>query len=190
MLGVGASLAMLFVSIPGMGDADRRFRELDGVLPLIERNSAVAQLDLTPHSPGAVAPIPGAAARALAERGGRLLFSFTDAPTSPVVMAPSHQWNEPVQRLAFNPLAFSPPHDLRLFRYVLVRLSVDAARLGPIIVSLMTPEARLVANSGEWLLFESTLDVVPITSAEPARGPSASPTLRTRLDALAGRADP
>ena len=164
ILAASAALATLFTSLSAFGDADRRFRELDGVLSLIEKDSAVAQLDLTPQTVGAVAPIPGAGARALAERGGRLLFSFTDAPTSPVVMPTNRQWNEPVLRLARDPLAFSPPYDLRRFRYVLVRLAPEWRRLAPIVVSIMAPESRLTGDSGEWLLFEST----PDQSALPA----------------------
>jgi hypothetical protein len=34
----------------------------------------------------------------------------------------------------------------------------------------MAPEARLVARSGGWLLFESTLALAPITSDEPPLG--------------------
>ena len=184
VLAGSTSLATLFILLPALGDADRRFRELDRVLPLIEKDSAVAQLDLTPQSVGAVAPIPGAGARALAERGGRLLFSFTDAPTSPVVMAANRQWNEPVLRLVLDPLAFSPPYDLRRFRYVLVRLAPEWRRLAPIVISIMAPEARLAGDSGEWLLFESTLDVVPLTAPDQPLAAPPTTTLRTRLDAL------
>jgi hypothetical protein len=184
LLGVASALAAVLVCLPWFGEADRRFRELDAMLPLIDKNSAVAALDLTPHPPGMVAPIPGAAARVLAERGGRLLFSFTDAPTAPVIMAKDRQWNEPVLRLTYDPLSFSPSHDLRLFRYVLVRLAPDAKRLAPLVIAAMAPEARLVADSGEWQLFESTLDVVPIASSGVS---AASPglTLAARFAALA-----
>jgi len=188
LLAASTSLATLFTSLPAFGDADRRFRELDGMLPLIERDSAVAQLDLTPQMVGAVAPIPGAGARVLAERGGRLLFSFTDAPTSPVVMAANQQWNEPVLRLVRDPFAFSPPYDLRRFRYVLVRLAPEWSRSAPILVSIMAPEARLVGSSGEWLLFESTLDVVPLTAPDQPLPAPPTPTLRARLDALERKA--
>jgi hypothetical protein len=179
-----AALATLFVSLPAFGDADRRFKELDGVLPTIVQGSAVAQLDLTPARGGAVAPIPGAAARALAERGGRLLFSFTDAPTSPVVMRPAHQWNEPVLRLARDPYAFSPPHDFTRFRYALVRLAPEWHQLAPSLVAVMSPEAKLVAASGEWMLFESMLAVVPLTAPEERLATKPAITVRSRLAAI------
>jgi hypothetical protein len=177
-------LATLFVVLPVLSDADRRFRELDEILPHIVENSAIAQLDLTPEPPGAVAPVPGAGARALAERGGRLLFSFTDAPTSPVVMAADHQWNEPVLRIVRDPLAFSPPHDFGRFRYALVRLAPEWSRLAPLVVAVMAPDATLAADSGEWLLFESTHPVVPLSGPDEVLPAPPTPTLRMRFDAL------
>jgi hypothetical protein len=182
MLGPSMAVATLCLALPAFGASDRRFRDLDALLPLIERNSAVAQLDLTPIARGRVAPIVGAAGRVLAERGGRLLFSFTDAPTSPVVLSPAHQWNEPVLRLTYDPFAFSLAHDLRLFRYVLVHVNPEWTRVEPTLVRAFTPEARLVGDSGEWLLFESTLTTIPLTDPDP--GPVMSgPTLHERLSA-------
>jgi hypothetical protein len=177
------AFAMLFVTLPAFGDADRRFRELDAVLPLIDHDSAVAQIDLTPSRNGLVAPIPGAPARALAERGGRLLFSFTDAPTSPVVMTAEHQWNEPVLRLVQDPYAFSPPHDLGRFRYVVVRVAPAWHALSPLVARVMAPEATLVKDAGEWLLFESQLPVAPLTAPDETLATAPEDTLRSRLAA-------
>lgn len=183
-------LAVLAVSLPAFLDADRRYQELDQVLPLVEEDSAVAALDLTPRPPSAVAPVPGAAARALAERGGRLLFSFTDAPTSPVVMRADLQWNEPVLRLAGDPMAFCPSDDMRRFRYVLVRLAgPPSGALQRRVAAAFAPDARPLAASGEWLLFESTRDVLPVDApGEGMTAPTGS-TLRARLAAPA-RHDP
>jgi len=184
LFGAAISLAALCIALPAFGDADRRFRDLDALLPLIERNSAVAQLDLTPVPRGRVAPIVGAAGRVLAERGGRLLFSFTDAPTSPVVGAAAHQWNEPVLRLTNDPFAFLLSHDLRWFRYVLVHVDPEWSRVGPTIARAFAPEARLVGGSGEWLLFESTEEWVPPTAPGDLAAPT-GPTLGERLSAPA-----
>jgi hypothetical protein len=177
------SLATLCLSLPAFGGADRRFRELDALLPLIERNSAVAQLDLTPVSHGRVAPIVAAGGRVLAERGGRLLFSFTDAPTSPVVISKSHQWNEPVLRMTYDPFAFSLTHDLRFFRYVLIHLNPEWSRLEATIARAFAPEALLVGSSGEWLLFESTLETVPLTAPDATLAMTPGATLHERLSA-------
>ena len=110
-----------------------------------------------------------------------MLFSFTDAPTSPVVVASSHQWNGPVLRLTRDPFAFDPAHDLRLFRYVLVHLDPEWAAFESSLVRAFAPEARFVADSGEWLLFESTLPTIPLTAPEPPSVLSPGSTLRERL---------
>jgi len=183
LFGAAVSLAAVCLALPAFGDADRRFRDLDAILPLIAPNSAVAQLDLSPVPRGRTAPIVGAAGRVLAERGGRLLFSFTDAPTSPVIVSASHQWNEPVLRLTHDPFAFSPPYDLRTFRYVLVEIGPEWDRLKPTVARAFAPEARLVGDSGDWLLFESTLETLPLTSPDRRPASPPTPTLRDRLSA-------
>lgn len=177
-------LATLLVALPAFGTADRGFRELDAVLARVAPCSAVAQLDLTPRAPGPVAPVPGAAARVLAVRGGRLLFSFTDAPTSPVTMLPAHQWNEPVLRMVRDPSEFRPGHDFRRFRYALVRLDPDYAALAPFVVGVMAPEGKLVVQSGEWLLFESTLPVDPLDAPDVPLPVPPPESLRARIAAL------
>ncbi len=172
-------LAVLLPLLPRFAESARTYRDLDALLPLIEKGSAVAQLDLSPRPPSVVAPIPGAGARALAERGGRLLFSFTDAPAAPVTTTPELQWNEPVLRLTHKPLAFLPAHDLQRFRYVLVR-QTDADSVG-LMVSVFEPEAKLVARSGQWMLFESTLTVVPLASPDVALPTPTPATLHGRI---------
>lgn len=183
-------LGTLLVTLPAFGAADREFRDLDRILSAMAPDAAVAQLDLTPHAPGPVAPVPGAAARVLATHGGRMLFSFTDAPTSPVTMIPARQWNEPVLRMVRDPTAFRPAHDFRRFRYALVRLAPEYALLAPVIVGVMAPEGRFVAESGEWMLFESMLPVDPIDSADVPLPVPAPESLRERLSALQDHAAP
>jgi len=180
-------VATLLVALPSFGTADRVFRELDAILAQVAPCSAVAQLDLTPQAPSAVAPIPGAAARVLAARGGRLLFSFTDAPTSPVTVPPAHQWNEPVLRMTRDPTEFRPAHDFRRFRYALVRLAPDHALLAPLLTAIMAPEGKLVAQSGEWLLFESALPVDPLDGPDVPLELPAAESLRARITGLLGR---
>lgn len=181
LLATTVPLAALLVALPTFGTADRDFRDLDAIIARVAPCSAVAQLDLTPRAPGPVAPVPGAAARVLAVRGGRLLFSFTDAPTSPVTVPPAHQWNEPVLRMVRDPTEFRPGHDFRRFRYALVRLGDDYTALAPVIAAVMAPEGRLVVQSGEWLLFESTLPVAPLDAPDVALPEPAAESLRARL---------
>jgi hypothetical protein len=149
---------------------DAEYRDLDVILSRMADRSAVAQLDLTPHRASVVAPVVGGAARALAVHGGRLLFSFTDAPAYPVSVPAQFQWNEPVLRLSRAPYAFLPEHDLRRFRYVLAKLT--APQLRGAIVDAFAPEATLVTEAGPWLLFESNLPLVPLTDPdEPLPAP-------------------
>jgi hypothetical protein len=178
----GAAVGGLLVTVlPGFADAARGFESLDRLIAQVAPASAVAQLDLTPRPPSRVAPVPGAAGRVLAERGGRLLFSFTSVPASVVVATPETQWNEPVLRMVSDPMAFRPAHDFGRFRYALVRLAASDPRAGAAVVLAMEPEGKLVDAAGEWLLFESNLPVVPLASPDvplPAPPPA---SLRERL---------
>jgi hypothetical protein len=185
---VGVPIAMLALTLPSFADQDRAYVDLDAVLTHMEDRSAVAQLDLDPREPSVVAPIVGAAARALAVHGGRLLFSFTDASYTPVGIVRDAQWNEPVLRLVRTPFAFMPEHDLRRFRYVIV--SLTARDLEPAIVASFAPEARLVFEQGKWLLFESTLPLFPLTAPD-AELPSPPPeTVAARVRRFLGRVAP
>jgi hypothetical protein len=181
----GFPVAMLALVVPGFVLQDRVYRDLDVVLAQMQDGGAVAQLDLTPRVPSVVAPVVGAAARALAVHGGRLLFSFTDAPQAPVAIVKRAEWNEPVLRLANTPFGFMPAHDLTRFRYALVWLTEP--RLEPALVSAFAPEARLVTERGSWLLFESNLPLVALTAPD-AELPSPAPeTLAERVKRFLGR---
>jgi hypothetical protein len=96
-------------------------------------------------------------------------------------MLPAHQWNEPVLRLVRDPTQFRPAHDFRRFRYALVRLAPEYVALSPVVVAVMAPEGKLVAESGEWLLFESMLPVDPIDSPDVPLPLPAQESLRERL---------
>jgi hypothetical protein len=163
-------------------EANRSYRDLDVVLAHMDDCGAVAQLDLTPRNPSMVAPVVGAAARALAVHGGRLLFSFTDAPTYPVTMPPAKRWDEPVQRLAPTPFAFAPAYDLTRFRYVLVWAPVAAVRT--VLEDAFAPEAKLVVGSGDWLLFESTLQTVSLLAPDGSPPRPMPQPLASRVKAL------
>jgi len=179
--GMLAATAGLFV------EADRSGRALDVVLARMDDGAATAQLDLTPRAPSIVAPVVGDAARALALHGGRLLFSFTDAPTYPVTMPAARRWDEPVRRMAMTPFAFAPEYDLTRFRYVLVRSGSERVRA--VLPEAFAPEARLVVQSGSWLLFESTLPRVAILAAD-GEPPTPPPTpLAARVKRLLAARD-
>ncbi len=164
ILAAASPLVLVGVELPAFVAADARYRKLDHVIAQIPRNVAVAQLDLTPRSPGHVAPVVAAAGRVLAERGGRMLFAMTDTPPNPVYMAPGLGWNEPVGRLVQTPYAFFPAYDLTRFSYLLER-NEDAGER-PLVALALAPEAELVIEDGEWSLFRSRLPVVALDAPD------------------------
>jgi hypothetical protein len=155
-------LAPLLATWPSFADSARSYRTLDELLPLIAPGSAVAALDLGPGDPLRTFSLAPCGGRVLATRGGRLDFAFTEAPQSPVIIPKPIRWNESLMRLGFDSWAFRPEHDFKSFRYALVRTSSPGvAALAQI---ALAPEGRYVATAGEWVLFESTLPVVPVVS--------------------------
>jgi hypothetical protein len=122
--------------------------------------------------------------RVLAERGGRLLFAFTEYPIAPVQVVPEYRWDATVRRLYGNAPAFAPAWDFQRFGYLLVHvLEPDLAQL---LTLAMAPEAELVGAEGEWLLFRATHPPLPLTSPD-APLPRAPPDgVRERVLRLEG----
>jgi hypothetical protein len=177
---VGALAALLRLVVPSMVETARVYSDLDALLSTMD-TSAVASLDVI-GGPGSrlVFSPSGAAARAASVHGGRMAASFTQSsPIPPVVISPDHRWDDSFVRLARDTLAFEPARDLRRFRYVLAWTL--PAQVGSLIAAL-APEARLIGRSGGWLLFESTLSVVPLTAPDELPvDPDHADTLRARL---------
>ncbi len=187
LLASAIPVATLAVVLPLFVVSSESARELDVLAPHIETGSAVLELNLGSRSTSVYSPYT-ASARVMALRGGRLLHSFADVPTSPVVLNSRYEWREPFFRILPDPLAFLPAHDLTRFRYVLVRLS-DESQARMLVRSLL-PEARLVAGEGNWLLFESTLPVVSPASPDVRLPVSRTASLRDRLAGDAMNVDP
>lgn len=158
-------VATLFTALPSFTDSDRQHRYLESLVGYIEPGSAVCELDLGPGDPLRNYSLGPAYGRVMAERGGRLVYAFTDSPVSPVMIRPDVQWNESLWRIGYNTWRFRPAHDFELFRYVVVR--TQDARLAWEATMAASPEAELVAEAGEWLLLRSKLPVVPLVSREP-----------------------
>jgi len=172
----------LLAAWPAFADSSRQHAALDELLPHIAPGSAVIELELGPDDPSRNFKLGTAYGRALATRGGRLVYSFTDSPIFPVVIPRRYQWNEAALRIAFDCWRLQPAHDLRRYRYVLVH-SGDAG-LAWVAQIALGPEARPIAESGEWMLYESELPVVPLLSPdEPLDDPPAA-TFRDRLKAV------
>jgi hypothetical protein len=155
-------IATLLVAWPSFADSNREYQALEPILAQIKPGSAVADVDLGPGDPSRTYSLGPAAGRILATLGGRLAFAFTDSSVSPVVIPRRYQWGEPLIRIGFDSWGLRPAHDLHLFRYVLMRTTDP--RLAWMGVLALAPEARLIAQSGEWMLFESRFPTVPLLS--------------------------
>jgi hypothetical protein len=175
VLPVGSLLLMW----PEFADSDRAFRELDALLPYIAEGSAVAHMEIGSNATDRVYSAAGGGARALAVRGGRLLFSFADSPISPVQMATEYQWNESLRRGAFDAYAFRPSFDCDRYRYILAHN--PGGSIARILERAMLPDAKLVARSGEWILLESTHDVISLLSPDAPLPEPHPATLRKRM---------
>ena len=187
-LAIAAPIAMLGVEGRDFAKADRSYRALDRLIAVLPSNVAVAQLDLTPRAPGHVAPVPGAASRVQAERGGRMLFAMTDMPPNPVYVPTELQWLEPMRRLAKAPYAFVPALDLTRFEYVLAYDESPAMR--PLVVQALSPEAELLVSEGNWALFRSRLATQPLTTPDARVPEPDAETLAYRVNRLASQATP
>ena len=184
-LAIAAPLAMLGAEGKDFAKADRTYRALDGLIARIPRNVAVAQLDLTPRPPSHVAPVPGAASRVQAERGGRMLFAMTDTPPNPVYVPAALRWDEPMRRLAAAPYAFVPGLDLTRFAYVLVYDESTAMR--PLVTEALAPEAELLGSEGSWALYRSRLPTEPLTPPDARVPDPLAETLASRVNRRASQ---
>ena len=179
------AVAPLLVAWPAFADSGREYSALEQLLPLVAPGSAVAEIELGPDDPSRSFKLGTASGRVLAERGGRIVYSFTDSPIFPVVIPPRYQWNEPALRIAFDCWRFQPAHDLRRFHYLLVHAG------DPALVWLATfavqPEAEPIGESGEWVLFESRLPVASVLSPDvPLDDPPAA-SFRDRMKTVFAR---
>jgi len=94
-------------------------------------------------------------------------------------MAPEYQWNESLRRGAFDAYAFRPSFDCDRYRYVLAHN--PGGSIARILERAMLPDAKLVARSGEWILLESTHDVIPLLSPDALLPEPHPATLRKRM---------
>ncbi|MEZ4393149.1 MAG: hypothetical protein R3A48_18840, partial [Polyangiales bacterium] len=173
-------LAMVAALWPLTRIVDRAWRDLDPVIARIEPGSAVASLDLA-EIPWAMHVFGGAAARAVALRGGVTNNDFSHLPQYPARTVPSRVWARARLRL-MQPERFIPALDFQRFRYVIVRTTRrhDLAAL----TRAMAPEGRLALRSGRWSLYESQLPRAPLAAPEPAPPSPLPADLAARIGAL------
>jgi hypothetical protein len=79
---------------------------------------------------------------------------------------PEYRWDEFDARVyAEKSMSMHPLHDLRLFSHV-VAYSRDF-EMQDLMVEAFGANAVEVGRSGDWILFRSQLDVIPLASSEP-----------------------
>jgi hypothetical protein len=176
-------VATLLVCWSSFVDSSREYRALEDIIPAVEPGSAVVELDLGPGDPSRSYSLGPAAGRILATRGGRLDYAFTDSPIFPMLITRHAQWNNSLRRLVYDPWSLRPAHDLRLFKYVLLRTTDPGLQV--IATLALHPETEYVAESGEWVLLKSTLPLIPVTSREPPMESPLPETVRERINAIA-----
>jgi hypothetical protein len=183
-------LAKIFASVmpigsllmvwPEFADAHRSYTELDTLLPLIEKNSSICQLELGTSTAGRVFSAASGGTRAVAVRGGRICYTFTDSTISPVMVNKQYQWNESLERMLFDTYKIRPAHDLTLYRYIIAHS--PGGVIADVAIRAMEPDAKLVGRTGEWLLFESTHPTRPLLTGDvPLPSDPKPATLRKRM---------
>jgi hypothetical protein len=179
---LAAPLAALAVVLPTSIECDQMFRHFETLLPRIEPGSALVALDT--HSSGTELlrglDLQG---HAVALRGGRTFFDYTQSPTSPALLAKRSQWNDSTRRLLHGE-DFRPAWDLKRYRYVFVHIARPEEIMSVRVA--LAPEAHFVDSAGDWMLFESNILSVPI-DAPDAPLPSPAPPSFAEKYAGAGR---
>jgi hypothetical protein len=157
-------VATLLLAWPAFAHSSRSYRSLEPLIPLVPPGSSLAALNLGPSDPTMTFSLGPAGGRILAERGGRLVYAFTDSAVSPVVLASRYEWNETLVRVGFESYAFRPAQDLYRFKYVLVRAADPA--LAMLVIRTMSDDAELVGAEDEWLLFKSRHQTVGVLARD------------------------
>lgn len=174
-----APVASLLTSWPVLLDAHHVYSDLDALLPYVEVGSSIATLDMGPDPPNRLWSPMVAAGHVVAVRGGRSIFDYTQSPVSPVTQRSSKIWIEPVLRVEAHTYDFIPQWDFTRFRYVFV--NTPKVNRAVAITYCMRDSARLIASQGDWYLFESTLQVVPIDAHDAAPPSPRPPTIQEAL---------
>jgi hypothetical protein len=146
------------------------FRHFETLAARIEPGSALIALDT--HSSGTELlrglDLQG---HAVALRGGRTFFDYTQSPTSPALLAKRAEWNDSTRRLLHGE-DLRPAWDLKRYRYVFVHIARPEEIMSVRVA--LAPEAHFVDSAGDWMLFESNILSVPI-DAPDAPLPSPAP---------------
>lgn len=183
LLPVACVVASLAALVPELRRADAHQAMLAPLFARIERGSAVAVLHYGPTERTPFGPVT-LGQRVLAERGGRLLFSFVEYPSSPLTIPPPSRWDEMLLRVYGKPGSLRPAVDLLSLRYLLVHVEQNDIAL--LLDRGFPPDARFVQRSGEWTLYESTHDLRPVQDAAAPMPEPVPETIQKRVDGLLG----
>jgi hypothetical protein len=157
-------VATLLVIWPDFADASLNFAAIDKLEDLLPNGATVASLELDPPNMAHNYNAGSTFMLALGKSGGRVMYSFTDSTVAPVRIAPQYQWDEPALRITQDNFMFRPAYDLTRFRFLflhsLSQYDMDVA------ATALSPYAKPVQAAGNWELFESKLDVVPLTTPD------------------------
>lgn len=184
LLAAVVPIGILLLAWPQFVDAHRTFTDLDAMIAKIPKNrsTTLVSLDRGVFRTRVYSASAGPA-RAIADRGGRIGISLMFTPRSAVQVRPEYRWDEYELRTILNgSRALYPSHDLKRFEYVIAESREPEVRA--LLVRALVPDAELVAAQGEWMLFRSTWEQAPLTSAEP-RPPKGIETVLDRVRFLA-----
>ncbi len=159
-------LSILVVTWPQFLDSDQSGRDLGALMEEIPKGSAVAAC-IVDRSMFAtrVYSASVSVARTVAVRGGRMGMSLTISPISPVQVNPAYRWDEYETRtFIFGSSAMKPEHDLDRFGWILAQSR--APHIRAFLLPALYPDAVLVDARGEWMLFRSRHELVPLTSGD------------------------
>jgi len=164
-------IGILLLAWPQFLDADRTYRDLDAIIARIPKKSSTALMSVDrPVFKTRVYSASVGPARAVADRGGRLGLSLAISPLSPIQIKQEYRWDEYDLRTILNgSRALIPRHDLKRFEWIIAQSRERAVR--DIIVDAFKPDAVAVASEGEWVLFHSTWEQVPLMSPDTRPDP-------------------
>lgn len=165
-------IGSLLIAWPTFVDSNRVYSDLRVLLPQIDPGSAVLVLEYGERLPARLWNPFVAGGAVVAERGGRTMTDYTQSPISVVSQYPNKEWAEVRTRLKRRVFELRPAWDFTRFRYFLFECRDSG--LATAVTAALTGYARLVAVQGDFLLFESTLPLVPI-DADDAPLPTPAP---------------
>jgi hypothetical protein len=186
LLAAVVPIAPLLVAWPKYVETDRTYKDLDAIIDQMDEGSSSIVLELGPSpSMWLTSPVTGGG-HVSARLGGRAFFDFTESPSSPVHIRTDKFLERTYARLDAHSYRFIPAYDLHRFRYVILHANSESVLT--VCAMALQPEARIVAQVGQWALLESTLPLLPLDAPEgpmpEPRPPSLSKRAKETAEAL------